>query len=231
MSQGDKSTLYAALKEAGWEPDKHYRDYSTDDLVEIAANLTGQEPVINTNTEHKPGPTIYDLETPPVSATPTNERPGQRVFSDMNTPVRTDPDGKVWYAEEVRKPATPKPRARRKLSYIDPGTKTQGTQVGQFTESFEVAGDQQRTEEVKITLPTYQVGIYKDPKHPFKIHVYNGNRGYDLFEVRDYYGGDFDLVPSMIKRTYVGNTLCYDIRSTIRAIEEEARQLSLKGQL
>ncbi len=228
MSQGDKSSLYAALKEAGWEPTKHYRDYSTEELVEIATNLTGQEPVFN---EEKPVKTTEPIESPPTSDKPINERPGERVFSDMSIPVRTDPDGKVWYAEEVRKPATPKPRARRKLTYIDPGTKTQGTQVGQFTESFEVAGDQQRTEEVKITLPTYQVGIYKDPNHPFKIHVYNGKRGYDLFEVRNYFGGDFDLVPSWIKRIYIGNTLCYDIRSTIQEIERQARELALKGQL
>ena len=82
--------------------------------------------------------------------------------------------------------------------------------------------------EVKITLPSYQVGVFLDPRFPFKIHTYNGAQGFDLFDIQKYYGGS-DLVPSEIKRVYVSNDLCYDIRTTIRAIQNEAREIQLKG--
>lgn len=84
--------------------------------------------------------------------------------------------------------------------------------------------------QAKITLPSYQVGIYKDPRFPFKIHEYNDVRGFDFFEVNDFYGGS-DLVPAAIKRMYVESSLCYDIRTVVRAIEDEARHLQLTGRL
>ena len=37
------------------------------------------------------------------------------------------------------------------------------------------------------------------------------------------------MVPDEIKRTYVGNDLCYDIRTTIRAIQAAYRRLQLNG--
>lgn len=226
MSQGDKSALYKALTSAGWKPEKHYRDYSTSDLEAIANQMLGEAARIK--------------EADPEPAGPVRQAPQQGrweqpkaapVISDMGTPIRTDPDGKVWYADEVRKLASPGPRKRRKLSYVDHGTKVETVQVGQFMESFEVAGDAVRTEEVKITLPTYQVGLYRDPRLPFLIHVYNNNRGYDLMEVIKYYGNSQDLVPQEIQKTYVGNDLCYDIKTTNRAIENEARQLRMRGLL
>jgi hypothetical protein len=98
-------------------------------------------------------------------------------------------------------------------------------------ETFEVSGTAaRRPSEVKITLPSYQVGIYKDRRFPFKIHVYNGNQGFDLFEVQNYYGGA-ELVPTEVKRMYVENVLCYDIRTTVRAIQTEFRQLQLAGKV
>ena len=225
MSQGDKSALYHALTEAGWEPDKHYREYTTQELLDIANRLLGEAGLPQTETPAKdaPAPEQRAQQAPPVAAA------APKILSDMRDPIRRDPDGKVWYADEVRKLATPGPRKRRKLSYIDSGTKVESVQIGQFMESFEVAGDQTRTQEVKITLPTYQVGLYRDPRLPFLVHIYNNNRGYDLFEVQKYYGGSADLVPSEIQKTYVGNDLCYDIRTTNRAIENEARQLRMRG--
>jgi hypothetical protein len=59
------------------------------------------------------------------------------------------------------------------------------------------------------------------------VHVYNDKQGFDLFEVQKYYGGA-ELVPTEIKRIYVENVLCYDIRTTVRAIQSEFRQLQLQ---
>ena len=42
MSQGDKSALYKALTQAGWKPEKHYREYSTADLESIANQMLGE---------------------------------------------------------------------------------------------------------------------------------------------------------------------------------------------
>ena len=227
MSQGDKSALYKALTQAGWKPEKHYREYSTADLESIANQMLG-EAVRTKPADPEPKGPIRQEQHRSRWEQPRQAAP---VVADMRTPIRTDPDGKVWYADEVRKLASPGPRKRRKLSYIDRGTKVETVQIGQFMESFEVAGNDVRTEEVKITLPTYQVGLYRDPRLPFLIHVYNNNRGYDLFEVIKYYGNSPDLVPQEIQKTYVGNDLCYDIKTTNRAIENEARQLRMRGLL
>jgi hypothetical protein len=84
--------------------------------------------------------------------------------------------------------------------------------------------------EVKVTLPSYQVGIYKDPRFPFKIHCYSDREGFNFFEVADFYGG-VELVPQECKRIYIENDLCYDIRSVVRAIQNEHRQLQLMGKV
>jgi hypothetical protein len=85
--------------------------------------------------------------------------------------------------------------------------------------------------EARITMPSYQVGIYIDPrfKH-FKIHTYQGNNGFDLHDVHDFFGGA-ELVPEDIKRIYVENDLCYDIRSVVRSISSEFRRLQLMGKV
>jgi hypothetical protein len=62
---------------------------------------------------------------------------------------------------------------------------------------------------------------------PFKIHVYQGNRGFDWDDVIAYYGS-VDLVPDTIKRTYVSSDLCWDMSTTIRAINDEYRERVLK---
>jgi hypothetical protein len=38
-------------------------------------------------------------------------------------------------------------------------------------------------------------------------------------------------VPTEVKRMYVENVLCYDIRTTVRAIQTEFRQLQLAGKV
>jgi len=144
-------------------------------------------------------------------------------------PVRIDSHGRIWYQDEVRKPATPRPRARRVLQYKDPGVKTieNRNQLGLLEESFEVAGDEVQDMTVKITLPSWQVGIYKDPSMPFRIHVYNDVRGFSRRDVVKYYGGS-DHVPSTVKTVYVGSDLCYDIKSVRDTIDREYRERVLR---
>lgn len=169
----------------------------------------------------------------PVARANPLEMPGQRLNTkDEMEPIRVDPDtGFVWYQEEVLKPGYPKPRGRRVLKYLETGTKTETVQDGKYVETFEVAGEgAARPSEAKITLPSYQVGIYRDPRLPFRVHVYNGSRGFDLSEVENYYGGR-DLVPADVKRTYVENVLCYDIRTVVQSIQREYRQLQLQGKV
>ena len=219
MSQTSKAVVFRVLKAAGIELPEHYRNYSEQDLRRILA-------------QHG-----LESEIPPEPSAPPGPDPmaGRQAYSGAgeDEPIRVEEEtGIIWFRDEVRKPATPQPRARRKLTYVDSGVKNfqLATQDGdrRYIETFEVAGDEQRTAEVKITLPSYQVGVYKDPRFPFRIHIYNGNKGFDIFDVNHFYGGS-DMVPDEIKRTYVGNDLCYDIRTTIRAIQAAYRRLQLNG--
>ena len=221
MSQGTKSQLYQELKSAGVVFDRHYREYSTDEL-QASVDLLRQQPGYVA-----PAPKPVEPQLRLRQAEP--EYAAQRAYQrdDGEKPIRTDENGFIWFREEVKKPAFPKSRARRKLTYLEPGVTSQTVVNGKYVETFEVAGDEHRTGEVRITMPSYQVGVYLDPRFPFKVHVYNDNRGFDLFDVQKFYGGG-DLVPQEIKRLYVANDLCYDIRTTIRAIQAEARQLQLK---
>lgn len=221
MSHSEKSAYYQELKAAGVAFTKKYQQYTTDELRAAVLELRQQRGI----PEQGPPAAAHHI---PVSESSRDTYAGEHAYDDAEKPVRIEPSGRIWYAEEVRKPGSAKPRARRKLTYVDPGTRTEQAQDGAFIETFEVAGNERRTAEVKITMPSYQVGIYKEPNLPFKTHVYNGKRGFDLFDVHKFYGGA-DLVPSEIKRVYVENDLCYDITSTIRAIQAEARQLALKG--
>ena len=168
---------------------------------------------------------------PVVAAADPDELPGQRLNTQGGAPIRIDETGREWYQEEVKKPSYPRPRGRRVLRYQESGVEQVTVQNGEYTETFEVAGSGPgQAAEVKITLPSYQVGIYKDPRFPFKVHTYNGMEGFDLFEVEEFYGGA-ELVPAAVKRIYVENHLCYDIRSVVRAIEAEHRQLQLTGRI
>lgn len=259
MSQADKSAYFQALKAAGVEFTKHYREYTEQELGEAYQRLQQAQqaeeaarppappaPLIDVSVpeeeapagffglgEPEPAPVPEQTTTPtPAPAVQVRERdPNEVAGARLNTkeewePIRTDEHGRVWYQEEVLKPAFPKPRGRRVLQYTDTGTKRQTVKAGEFTETFEVAGDSRVASEVKITLPSYQVGIYKDPRFPFRVHVYNGKQGFDLFEVQNFYGGS-ELVPADIKRMYVENVLCYDVRTTIRSIQTEHRQNQL----
>ena len=257
MSIQDKSKLWQELKAAGVTFNKHYRDYSVSELQGMIDRLHTQEEYQHESGEPESSPAHgmsaeallndepYDgdwMSSPmPSTAAPAAPvlhalAPAEPIASaeayqasNEDSAIRVDPDtGFVWFREEVRKPAYAKPRARRVLRYIDSGTQQRTVSSGNYIETFEEAGNEQRQGEVKITVPSFQVGVYKDPKLPFKIHVYNDVRGFDLFDVQRFYGSA-DMVPSSIKRMYVLNDLCYDIRTTIREIETEYRNNQLKG--
>lgn len=175
---------------------------------------------------------IHEKAVAPVRERDPNTFAGEHMNSKaLEEPIRTDEKGRIWYQEEVMKPATPRPRGRRVLDYTETGTEVRSTTLEDgTTETFEVSGRGTARAQVKITLPSYQVGIYKDPRFPFKVYTYGGTNGFDFFEVHEFYGGP-ELVPADIKRMYVANVLCYDIRTTVRAIEAEARQLALQGRI
>lgn len=247
MSQQEKAAYFQALKAAGVDFQKHYREYTTEELKVAYDKLQEQQAP---PPEPQGGPIPEDLglisqvplggarqravtqEGIPVRERDPNEMAGQRLNSHADgQPIRVDAEGRTWYQEEVRKPAYPKPRGRRVLQYTETGTKTVQAKSGDYTESFEVAGDEvARMAEVKITLPSYQVGIYKDPRFPFKVVTYNSVNGFDLYDVQDYFGGA-ELVPQWIKRIYVENVLCYDIRSVVQEIQSQFRQLQLAGKV
>lgn len=229
MSHAEKSSHWRELKAAGVTLDRTYQQYSTEELASAVRLLRGPEQ------EHTPQ-TFDEQHFEPdtrIKGSPIEDHSIQPVFRAPDTDaglrqnrpddVRIDEAGLIWEQDEIRKPPYPKPRARRVLRYVDSGVKTATVVSGGYLETFEVAGDQQREAEVKITLPSYQVGIYRDQRFPFKIHIYNEAKGFDLFEVQDFYGGS-ELVPAEVKRIYVENVLCYDIRTTVRAIETEYRQ-------
>lgn len=230
MGQSEKGAYYQALKAVGAEFGKPYRNYTEEEL-KTAFDQAVADGVIDPDKLPAPEAERSSIKIPVAPRNP-DEMAGQRQNTKhADEPIRVDPEtGFVWLQEEVQKKAFAAPRGRRVLKYNDPGTVTQSVKVGEYTEEFEVAGTQQRASEAKITLPSFQVGIYKDPRHPFRIFTYNGVSGFDLFEVETFYGGA-DRVPKDVKRIYVANALCYDIRTVVRDIETEYRRLQLAGQV
>lgn len=276
MAQADKAAYYRALKENGYKFEKHFREFTTEQLKErweAVAEANGVDPNIALPAPKDAPPARDDevkalaeqlagltgvvqslaqmLQEQPLQPSkagaaakrePEQEKgmaepkrpqpqldPTEHAGVTQNLPddqvLHVDEFGNEWLQLEVNKPAFPKPRGRRVLKYEDPGVRTETIKVGEYEETFEVAGDPRnaRPSEIKITLPSYQTGIYRAPDMPFKIHCYGGVRGFDLFEVQEYFGGS-DLVPDTVKRMYVSTDLCYDIQSTIRTIENLYRE-------
>lgn len=258
MSQAEKAALYHELQDAGVEFNRHYRDYTEAELRDMVTQIrTGDPEIVQTwAPEANPVDITALLEQnarlaaaleatrtgQPVVPKTDKEQPAtggpiidrdQHAGMRLNTkgedePIRTDENGIIWYQDEIVKSAFPKPRARRVLDYTETGSKTVSVRNGEYTESFEMPGEERRAAQVKITLPPSQVGIYRDPNLPFRIHTYQGTRVYDLFEVENYYGGA-DLVPAGVKRSYAGTALGYDISTVNREIESEARRLGVLG--
>lgn len=164
---------------------------------------------------------------------PFSDEASRRAGLTFNThgpddPLRVDSTGKVWYLDEVPKPARPLPRMVRKVRYVNTGTVERQRRLdnGQLDESFEIPGTGTEIGEIKVTLPSMQVGVYKDQRLPFKIHYYNGQRAFDRLDVVKYFGG-LDLVPTSIGTLYVGSDLCYDIKQTMDTMERMLRDLQL----
>lgn len=235
MTQENKSALWQTLKAAGVEISKPYRQCSEEELEHAVAYLrqeqakTSMAGVVPAPERGDRGPIDRFAHVPVMPADP-NEMAGEMLNTHTElTPIRKDEDGRVWFQNEVRKPAYAKPRGRRVLTVQEHDTKQVTVPSGQFTESFEVPDRDSplRPTTIKITLPSYQVGIYQDPRFPqFKTICYGGNEGFDFEDVQRFYGGP-ELVPSDVQRKYVENVLCYDQRTVIRAIEAEYRQSQL----
>lgn len=289
MARATKSTYYQALKAAGYEFDRHYRDYTAQELRELwAENFDGEDleetPPVERKTPLPEAPpampskdddlaelrkqmselagVVSELartvsaETrraeqagaPLAAATELlggdpNVRPLPRShFLDPNehagvtlnthfdgAVIEVDEHGNRWFQKEVTKPASPRPRGRRVLRYEDPGVRQEEVKVGEYVEGFEVAGDPRnaRPAEIKITLPSHQTGIYQPKGMPFRVHTYQGARGFNMSDVERFFGGA-DLVPETVKRCYVNTDLCYDMQSVIRTIDREYRERVLK---
>lgn len=146
----------------------------------------------------------------------------------LNDILRIDSRGRVWYRDEVMKPAIPKKRMVRKVKTVTANVETINTYRpdGGIDETFEIAGDEQSEIEIKISMPTSQVGIYIDPRMPFKIHQYGTRRAFDYEEVMNYFGGR-DLVPSTVQTVYVDIDLCYTIESVRETIDRMYRETVL----
>lgn len=162
------------------------------------------------------------------------DRAGLTYSYPEDQPIRIDTAGRIWFLDEVAKPAIPKARMVRKTRYIDPGVQKitrerneiqQAGKYGDVDEVFEVAGEEKREMTTITTLPSYQVGKYKDVRFPFMIHTYNNARGFDFYEVRRFFGGA-EFVPATVKLLYVGNQLCYDIASTRATIDQQFARLT-----
>ena len=148
-----------------------------------------------------------------------------------NDIVKVDEFGNQWIQVEVRKADGLKPRGRRRLRFDNPAVRVSEVRGEDGTmESFEIPDVSKPTtpSEVRITLPSFQTGIYRSPSFPFRIHTYNGAQGFDLEDVQNYYGGR-DLVPASVKKIYVYTDLCYDIPSVVSTIREEHARLVLNN--
>lgn len=213
MAQADKSRLYQALKSAGYVFTKHFREYTVAELEAIHQNIADR---------------ISEQTGVPVQEKNESEQPSQRL-GGFKGPIRTDMQGRVWYQEEIIKSSIAKPRGYRVYREIGSNTKQVTVDSGDgYTETFEVPGDERKPLEVKVGVPTWQVGIYKDPRLPFKIMTYRNARGYVREEVENFFGGK-DVLPESISVIYVGNRLCYSIRSVNTAIQREYNMLQKKG--
>lgn len=240
MTQAERKAAWDRLIELGWVPNKHYRDYSQADLElrlqQMSAAGITPESVERPDGAPDPSEIRFQADVDHLRETPPDTVPGLRLNTHGDEkPLRIDDDGKVWYRDEITKASYPKERGKRIIEYVDPGVKTQVIRDsnGSIVESFEMPGDQHRVSQAKISLPAYQVGLYRDPAllgEFFRIHVYQERRGFDLFDVEKYFGGKHQI-PSVCKRIYVDTVLCYDIDSVIQAIQDEYREKLKNGEL
>ena len=240
MTQAQRKELWDELKSAGTTFSRHYRDYSVSELEGMVAQLRRptQSP-LSPNSEGE----IPDQNEIHFQADLDNLReqtpdtiPGLRTNTHGDqVPLRIDETGKIWYQDEIVKSAFPKERGKRILDYVDPGVRTVHIRDtnGSIVESFEMPGDQKKVSQARISLPAYQIGLYRDPAllgEFFKIHVYREKRVFDLFDVQKYFGGP-RMVPQTCKREYTDTVLGYEIESVLQAIQDEYREKLKNGEL
>lgn len=213
MAATTRSELWQALKSIGYPFQKPYKDYTADELEAIHNGLLAQA-------EARTGVAGRDKDR--------DELPTQRRTDDLQ-PIRTDATGRVWYQEEIQKSSLAKPRGYRVFREIGTGVTMQTIDAGDgYTETIEVADGSRKPLEVKVGIPTWQVGIYKDPQFPFRVVEYRSARGFFRTDVEEFFGGP-DVLPENVTTTYVGNLLCYPIREVVVAINREFNALQKKG--
>lgn len=211
MASTSRSELWQALKAINYPFKKKYAEYTTEELVAIHQQVLAEQ-AARTGVEGR--------------AKDASELPTQRR-SDELAPIRTDEQGRVWYQEEIQKSSLAKPRGYRVFREMGSGVKQITTERDSegYTETIEVPDGQRKPLEVKVGIPTWQVGIYQDPKFPdFKIIQYRDARGFRRQDVEAFFGGA-DVLPEGIETIYVGNLLCYPIRSVVIAINREYNML------
>lgn len=213
MGSTDRSELWQALKGAGFQFSKKYQEYTTDELRAIYDGMLAQQ-------EAKTGVR--------GAAKDESELPTQRRADELK-PIRTDENGRVWFQEEIQKSSLAAPRGYRMFREVGTGVKTVtiNSEDG-YTETIEVPDGTRRPLEVKVGIPTWQVGIYADPQFPFRVAVYRDARGFLRQDVEQFFGGP-DVLPEGIETQYVGNILCYPIREVIVAIQREHNLLKRQG--
>lgn len=206
------------------------------DEINRAAPVSVPRQPVHLPSQQRPRPGLSPREQAAYLGVPLEDRGQDRAGLTFNNPadmaLRVDSRGRVWYQDEVMKPAIPKPRMTRITSTVSHGVKEVETRNpdGTLNERFEVAGDENKKVEIRITTPSWQIGLYRDPRLPFMVHTYGGVAGFDYREIVAHYGGS-ELVPSTIKKLYVYNDLCFDIRSTRETMEKELRDMQLAGRI
>lgn len=216
MSQSERGELYRQLKDAGYTFSKHFREYTLQELKSIYSQQAAE---------------VHRRTGVELAQQDPSEMPSQRRGQE-DLPIRSDLDGKIWFQEEIVKKGQAAPRGYRIHREMSSDTKevTITTSEGEgYTETFEVAGENKRPMEARVGTPTWQVGKYRIPHLlPFMVVCYREAQGYDRLEVEQFFGGP-DVLPENIQTVYVGNLLCYDIRSVNIAIQREHNLLMRKG--
>jgi len=213
MASTDRSELWQVLKSIDYPFTKKYNEYTVEELKAIYNQLLAEQAA-------KTGIAGAEKDK--------NELPTQRRHEEL-APIRTDERGRVWFQEEIQKSSLAKSRGYRIFREIGTGTKSVTIDSGDgYTETIEVPDGSKKPLEVKVGIPTWQVGIYKDPQFPFRIVEYRSNRGFMRQDVEEFFGGP-DVLPEGIDTHYVGNLICYPIREVITAIQREYNQLQKRG--
>lgn len=214
MASTNRSELWQALKAVNFPFKKKYQEHTTEELQALYDYVVAQQAL---QTGVKGAGKDHD------------ELPTQRRADEM-TPIRTDERGRVWYQEEIQKSNLAKSRGYRIFREVGTGVKTVTLPADDegFTETIEVPDGTRKPLEIKVGIPTWQVGIYKDPQLPFRVVEYRSKRGFLRQDVENYFGGA-DVLPEGIETDYVGNLIAYPIREVIVAIQREYNQLQKKG--